>query len=247
MIRTLVIDDEKDCRDTTISMLREYFPKILVEGEADDVESGIAAILKYQPDLIILDICLGEGSAFDILNRFDPIDFRLIFMTELKEYALKAIKYSAIDYLLKPVSLDDLRSAIEKVEMLAMRELQLQVTELKQNMPAKPANRIVLRTADKLHLIQVNQIVRCEANRNYSNFYLRNKKKIVVSSPMKVYEKLLLDQGFFRLHKSHIVNISFIESYIKSDGGQVILTDGTRIPVADRKKAALMDLFNRFR
>ena len=246
MIRTLVIDDERSNREYLISMLDKYFPNIKVVGEASSVRSGIEAIRSLGPDMVFLDIRLGDGEGFDILSEIGTIDFKLIFITAFEEYALKAIKFSALDYLLKPVVLSDLQEAIEKVETQIQRDLNVQLAEMNMNLQSVSKKRIVLRTADKLHLIPVNDIIRCEADRNYVNFYLQGGRKIVISSPMKDFEEILGEQGFFRLHKSHIVNISCIESYIKSDGGQVVLSDGTRLPVADRKKADLMALFNNF-
>ena len=246
MIRTRVIDDEAERRQAIISMLQGHCPNILIAGEADTVDSGIEAILAHQPDLILMDICLGKQLAFEILDVFEPVDFKLIFITSDKEYALRAIKYSALDYLLKPVALADLRKAIQKAEMQLMKELHLQLHELRLNMDSRERSRIVLRTAEKMHIIQIHNIVRCEASRNYSSFFLCDKRSIMVSQPMKEYEDMLLSHGFYRLHKSHIVNMEYVETYERSDGGHVVLTDGTRLPVADRKKADLLKYFNRF-
>jgi two-component system LytT family response regulator len=164
----------------------------------------------------------------------------------LFEVKQKAIKFSALDYLLKPVSLPELRSAMDKAETQIIKDLNVQLAELNTNLQAINNKRIVLRTAEKLHLIPVHDIVRCEADRNYSNFFLTNGKKIIVSYPMKDYEDMLVEQGFFRLHKSHIVNLVFVETYVKSDGGYVILNDGSKLPVADRKKSSLLEIFSKF-
>jgi two-component system LytT family response regulator len=245
MIRTLVIDDELDNRDVITHLLEKHFENISVVGTADGVESGLEAIMKHSPDLVLLDIRMEDGLAFDLLNRLDHIDFKIIFITAYEEYALKAIKFSALDYLLKPVALEELRSAINKAEHQILKDLHLQLAELNMNLQQINNKRIVLRTAEKLHIIPVRNIIRCEAERNYSKFYLTDEKSIIVSSPMKDFEDMLIEQGFFRTHKSHIVNLSFVNSYAKAEGGNVILADGSAIPVAERKKSSLMHIFSK--
>ena len=246
MIRALIIDDEESNRQFISGLLGEHFPKVSIVGEADGVVSGLEAIRQHSPDLVLLDIRMEDGEGFDILDQLGTIDFKVIFITAFEEYALKAIKFSALDYLLKPVSLPDLQSAIDKAENQIIRDLNVQLAELNTNLQAINNKRIVLRTAEKLHIIPVHDIVRAEADRNYAYFFLSNGKKIVVSYPLKDYEDMLVEQGFFRLHKSHIVNLTFVETYVKSDGGYVILNDGSKLPVADRKKSSLLKIFNKF-
>lgn len=243
MIRTLIIDDEAHNRQVISDMLATHFPNVLVIGESDGVKSGLKAIQSHAPDLILLDIKMEDGDGFDLLNQVGAINFKIIFITAFEEYALKAIKFSALDYLLKPVVLDELKAAIEKAEKQLINDLQLQLAELNNNLKPNLKKRLVLRTAEKLHLIPLDEIVRCEAERNYSMFYLENGKKIIVSHPMKDYEEILTEQGFFRVHKSHIVNLSFVDSYVKADGGYVVLKDKTELPVSMRKKNQLIELF----
>lgn len=225
MIRTLIIDDEKNNRRKIRELLDNHFPNVQVVGEADGVKSGLEAIINNSPELVLLDIRLQDGDAFDLLNQLGQINFRIIFITAFEEYALKAIKFSALDYLLKPVLLDDLKAAIAKAESQILKELNVQLAELSNNLNASQNKRIVLRTADKLHFIPINEIMRCEADRNYTTFFLDGNKKIVVSGSIRDYEDVLCEQGFYRLHKSHIVNLSYIKSYEKADGGTVILSD----------------------
>ena len=245
MIRTLIIDDEKDNREIISHLLDKHFPNISVVGSADGINTGHEAIRELTPELVLLDIRMKDGLAFDLLNRMDHIDFKIIFITAYEEYALKAIKFSALDYLLKPVSLNELKSAIEKAENQIIKDLQLQLSELNNNLHPASNKRIVLRTTEQLYFIPVNQIIRCEADRSYCKFFLDKGKEVIISHPMKDYEDILVEQGFIRLHKSHIVNLSYIESFVKAEGGSVILSDGTSIPVAERKKSSLMKLFNR--
>jgi len=243
MIRTLIIDDEKNNRQMIADLLEKHFPHISVIGEAEGVASGLKSIRQLTPDLVLLDIRMEDGDAFDLLNQIETINFKIIFITAYEEYALKAIKFSALDYLLKPVALEELKSAIEKAEKQILKDLNIQLAELKNNLQPDQKKRIVLHSTEKLQLIPVNEIIRCAAERNYCVFFLENGKKITVSGPVKDFEDILSEQGFFRVHKSHLVNISFVDSYVKADGGYVILTDGTELPVAMRKKNQLMDLF----
>ncbi len=243
MIQTLIIDDEKNNRQLISDLLKQHFPNVEVIGEADGVVSGIEAIKQLSPELVLLDIRMEDGDAFDLLNQLGNIDFKIIFITAYEEYALKAIKFSALDYLLKPVILKELKHAIEKAEKQLIADLQLQLTELTNNLKPNKKKRIVLHSAEKLQLIPVQEIIRCEAERNYCMFFLENGKKIMVSSPMKDFVDILSEQGFFRLHKSHLVNLSYVDSYLKADGGYVVLTDGTQLPVALRKKNQLIELF----
>ncbi len=243
MIRTLIIDDEKNNRQLIADLLQKHFPHVSVIGEADGVASGLKSIRQLTPDLVLLDIRMEDGDAFDLLNQIGNINFKIIFITAYEEYALKAIKFSALDYLLKPVLLDELKSAIGKAEKQILKDLNIQLTELSNNLQTNQHKRIVLRTAEKLQLIPVKEIIRCAAERNYCMFFLENGKKIIASCPVKDFEDMLSEQGFFRIHKSHLVNLSFVDSYIKADGGSVVLTDGTELPVAMRKKNQLMELF----
>jgi len=245
MVRTLIIDDEANNRRKIRELLENHFPNVLIVGEAEGVKTGLEAIINHNPELVLLDIRLLDGDAFDLLNQLGQINFKIIFITAYEEYALKAIKFSALDYLLKPVLLEDLKAAIAKAESQILKELNLQLVELSNNLKTAQNKCIVLKTADKLHFIPVGEIMRCEADRNYTTFFLAENKKIVVSGSIRDYEDILSEQGFYRLHKSHIVNLSFIKSYDKADGGTVILSDGSHVPVAMRKKNQLIELFNK--
>jgi two-component system LytT family response regulator len=245
MLRTLIIDDEKNNRRKIRELLENHFPNVQLVGEAEGVKTGLESIVNHSPDLILLDIRLMDGDAFDLLNQVGKVNFKIIFITAYEEYALKAIKFSALDYLLKPVLLDDLKAAIAKAENQIMNELNLKLLELSNNLNASQNKRIVLKTVEKLHFVPVQDIMRCEADRNYTTFFLTDNKKIVVSGSIKDYEDILCEQGFYRLHKSHIVNLTYIKSYEKADGGTVILTDGSHVPVAVRKKNQLIELFSK--
>jgi len=245
MIRTLIIDDESNNRRKVRELLGNNFPRVSVIGEADGVNTGIEAIAVHSPDLVLLDIRMEDGNAFDLLNHIGNINFKIIFITAYEEYALKAIKFSALDYLMKPVLLEELRTAIEKAEKQIMTDLNVQLAELSNNLKPSENKRIILRTMEKLHLVPVQEIIRCEADRNYTSFFLQDKRIIMVSGSIKDYEEILSEQGFFRVHKSHIINLSYVDSFVKSDGGSVLLTDDSNIPVSMRKKNQLIELIEK--
>lgn len=243
MIRTLVIDDEKNVRLRITDMIRENFPQISVVGEAEGVKSGLEAIKKLDPELLLLDIQMEDGNAFDLLGNLDSINFKIIFITAYQEYAIKAIKFSALDYLLKPVSVDDLRTALRKAEEQILAELKLQLSNLQNNLQTSRSKTLALRTSEKIYLLEINNIIRCEADRNYTYFFVQEQKKHIVSQPMKEFEDLLKEFGFIRIHRSHLINIAYIESFDKSDGGYIILKDKTEIPVSRRKKNEILEIF----
>ena len=245
MISTLIIDDQEINRLHLKQMVKEHFPYIKIVGEADGVENGITAIIKHKPDIVLLDIKMTDGDAFDLLERINSISFKIIFVTAYEEYALKAIKFSAMDYLLKPVSVDDLKAAFLKAENQLLTDLKVQLSNLQSNLQATKDKTLVLRTSEKIFLININDIVRCEAGGSYTYFFINKQKKHIVSQPMKEFEELLTDSGFIRVHKSHLINISYIESFDKSDGGFVILKDETEIPVSRRKKNELLEVFSK--
>jgi len=245
MIRTLIIDDEENIRLRLKDMILENFPQITVVGEADGVESGVKAIENLKPELLLLDIQLDDGNAFDLLKRVKQISFKVIFATAYEEYALKAIKLSALDYLLKPVSVEDLRIAFEKAENQILAELKLQLATLQNNLQSPKNKTIALRTSEKIYLLEVNNIIRCEADRSYTYFFVNEQKKHIVSQPMKEFEEMLKEHGFVRIHKSHLINMSYIDSFDKADGGYIILKDKTEIPVSRRKKSELLERFSK--
>jgi two-component system LytT family response regulator len=243
MIRTLIIDDNLNNRLHLSGMIRDFFPNISVMGEADGVQTGIQAINKLRPELVLLDIKMADGDAFDLLKQIENIFFRIIFVTAYEEYAMKAIKFSALDYLLKPVTVEDLKIALDKAENQILNDLKLQLSTLQLNTTSSKNKTIVLRTSDKIYLVEVMEIIRCESDGNYTMFFTKEGQKYMVSNPMKEYEDILGDHGFFRIHKSHIVNTSFINSYDKE--GYVVLKDKTMLPVSKRKKGELLELFTR--
>lgn len=245
MIQTLIIDDDKNNRKILSSLIQKNCPNIKIVAEADGVETGLEAIRRHHPDLLLLDISMDDGDAFDLLGHLDKIDFKVIFVTAHEEYAVKAFKFSAVDYLIKPVNPKDLVIAINKAGNLLINEFKLQLTALSNNLKSPDSKTIILKTLENIFLVNVHDILRCQAERNYTMFYFNGKKRLIVSKPLKEYEDLLKDFGFFRVHHSHLVNLSSIDRFEKSEGGSVILKDNSRIPVAQRKKELLFNMFNK--
>lgn len=233
-MKAVIVDDEAPVRNTITALLKKSFPDITVSAAAGSVAEGVAAVTEHQPDLLFLDIELPDGLGFDLLKQVGPVRFRTIFITGHQEYALDAIKVSALDYILKPVDEDELRIAIVKArEIINQEEEQLKLLALGENLQGKKVlKRIILRTAEALQLIAVNDIIRAEAESNYTHFHLAGGKHIMVSRTIKEYEAMLSGTGFIRTHQSHLVNLNYIEKFYKHDGGYLQLKDGTTIPVS---------------
>ena len=246
MLRTIIIDDEKNAREAIAKIAKQHCDNISIIAFADDVESGIIAIKKYNPDLVFLDIKMPDGSGFDLLKEINDINFFTIFITAFNEYAVKAFKFSAIDYLLKPIDTNEFKLAVKKVEKAKKQQnTKMKLDVFLENIDniSKEVKKIVLKTSDSIHLINVNKILRCESDGNYTKFYFTNKTSIMVSKNLKEYYDMLKDYQFFRPHQSHIININFIKRYHKPDGGSLIMQDDSRVPVSTRKKDELMKIF----
>jgi two-component system LytT family response regulator len=233
-MNAVIVDDESTVRNTIKSLLSEYFPDITILATAGTIAEGYEAVVKYKPDLLFLDIELPDGTGFDLLKRFSQIPFKIIFVTGHHEYALDAIKVSALDYVLKPVDTDELCHAVKKArEIISQEEQQLKLQALSENLQSKKVlKRIILHTSDHLQLVSVSDIVRAEADSNYTSFTLSDGKHILVSRTIKEFEALLSGSGIIRVHQSHLVSINYIDRFVKKDGGYMLMKDGTKIPVS---------------
>ena len=236
-MRTVIIDDEEKSRKTIKNFIAKYAPELMVLGEADGVETGIELIESIQPELVFLDVQMGDGTGFDLLGRLQFDDFKLIFCTSYEHYAVKAFRFSALDFILKPIDPDIFKSAIERVKKSNDNKSCLNV--LAQN--EKNLTQLALRSAEKITIINLNDIVRCESSINYTQFIMNDGSKIMVTKTLKEYDELLAPHGFIRIHKSHLVNMNAIVRYIKGDGGWIELTDGVKIEVSRRKKDILLE------
>lgn len=244
MLQIAVIDDEPKARETLINILALSKIPLKIVGEADTVDSGFQLIQKVQPDLILLDINLTDGTGFDLLKRFDSINFRVIFITAHEEYAVQAFKFSAIDYILKPVVAGDLMAAVDKAEKTISREdTEMKISALLSNLDK--LKKIVLRTAESIHIVNVSKILRCESDVNYTLFYLENNEQLLVSKTLKEFAQLLEPAGFFRTHQSHLVNLEHVARFDKGEGGHLVLDDESIVPVASRKREELFEVFEK--
>ena len=214
-------------------------------GEANSVETGLGAINDLKPDLVLLDIDLGVGTGFDVLESFDPIPFEVVFITAFDEYAINAFRFSAIDYLLKPVKISELRIAIERVkEKLQKPGDKMNFKVLAESMNnGQGVQKVVIPTSSGFEVLKIEDIVRFQSARNYTEIFMADSKKVVVSKTMKKFEELFSKIGFIRIHRSHLINPDHVIRYIKSLGGEVEMADGSILPVSPDKKALLIDRF----
>lgn len=245
MILAILIDDEPHARASLRQEIELHCPEIKVVGEAASVREGVQ-LLALRPDvqLLFLDIQLTDGSGFDILEQVDFERFKTIFTTAYSDYALKAIKFSPLDYLLKPVDAEELRAAVDKALRTQQAAFNQQVGQFLQQFRAASAvpERIALATADGIHLFPVKSIVRLASEGNYTTVFFENGKKLLLAKTLKELEEHLARHRFERIHKSHLVNLDHVQSYVNRFGGEVVMSDGSELPVAQRKKGQLLQL-----
>jgi two-component system LytT family response regulator len=245
MLTAVIVEDEKRSRESLNGLLNLYCKNVTVVAEADGVKSGIAAIEKNKPDIVFLDIQMPDGSGFKLLESINNLDFGIIFTTAYDQFAIKAIKFSAIDYLLKPIYPDYLVEAVGKAEKktLSLRSHK-NVEVLLENFtkPESEPPKIVLSTAEKLHVVNVKDIIRCESDNYYTRYFFNDGKKLLISKTLKENEELLSDFNFIRPHKSHLINVLYIKSYDKHEGGFINMTDGSVVPVSRRKKEKILEI-----
>ncbi|MFC2107618.1 LytR/AlgR family response regulator transcription factor [Bacteroidota bacterium] len=247
MLRAIIIDDEAPMRQSLETMLKTLCPNVKLVAKADSVKTGIDAIKNHHPDLVFLDIKMGDGTGFDLLKQLDQVDFKVIFITAYDQYAIKAFKFSALDYLLKPVDPDELVAAVNKTEKLLVQELNKQLGALEDNMQSDSSSgiKIILKTFESIHLLNTRDIVYCESDDGYTIFHLLNGNKILVSNSLKEYDEMLREYGFFRPHRSFLINLIHISRFDKSEGGSIVLSNESKVPVASRRRESLLELFDR--
>jgi two-component system, LytTR family, response regulator len=248
MLRAVIIDDIDTIRKKNSEMIFKYCPNVAILAEANSVKSGIEVIKKYMPDLVFLDIEMGDGTGFELLQALQPIHFKVIFITAFQDFAIKAFRFSAIDYLLKPMDPTDLIEAVKKAEESHNKEiLDLKFNTLFANIERpKDLQKLVLKTADKVFSVNIQDIVNCESDKNYTTFYFVNAPKLVVSTTLKEYETLLSPLGFFRTHQSHLINMLYFDHYVKTEGGAIIMKNKASVPLAIRKKEEFLTLLDSF-
>jgi len=243
MIKALIIDDLEQARTTLKKDLSIYAKDIEVIGEAEGVVSGAKLLRTVQPDILFLDIQMQDGSGFDLLDILPEINFKIIFITASDAHAIKAFRYAAIDYLVKPVDPDDLKSALQRFRENHLNEdakYKLLSDSLKNS--ERPTKRLALHAQDKINIVNIDEIVRCESHINYTTFFFIDGTRIVVTRTLKDFDDLLSDQGFYRVHQSHLVNMKFIREFVKGDGGYLLMTDQSEVPVSVRKRSVVLEM-----
>lgn len=246
-MKVLVIDNEISIRESLVMAIRSFCPFVEEVDEADGIESGLRKIETYEPDLLFLDVELGNGTGMELLSRLQKINFNVVFITAHNKYAIDAFKYSAIDFLLKPINPEELIKSIAKAEKKISNDnllKQLSVFKNEYNNSSTKEKKIVLSEQDSIHIVNSKDIIYCNSEGNYTTFFVDSKdSKIVISKNMKVFEDMLSPIGFIRVHNSYLVNINKIEKYDKGDGGFLYVSGNIKIPVSQRKKELLMELF----
>jgi two-component system LytT family response regulator len=247
MISTVVIEDEGHSRKMLVEMLHENCMQINVVGEAESVKTGLAAIAEQRPQLVFLDIELKSETSFQILEQVPKINFELIFTTAFDHYALNAIKICAIDYLLKPIDLNELRVVVAKAEKRINRvslnkNLEVLLTNIKTT--SQYSHRIALSAPEGLVFVNVSDIIYCESDGPYTKFIFKHADKIVTSIHLKEYEDLLSGYDFFRIHKSSLVNLQEIQKYIRGEGGQLIMSNGVILSLSKQRKEDFLHIYS---
>ncbi|MPM14738.1 Transcriptional regulatory protein BtsR [bioreactor metagenome] len=240
-LKVIIIDDEESGRSALRNFIAEICRDVTVVAEADGVASGIGQIILQKPDLVFLDVRMQDGTGFDLLEKIPERDFQVVFVTSFDHYAVQAFRFSAVDYLLKPVDPDLLSDAIEKARIAQSRsDISSKLDVLVSNIGK--LEKLAIPSVEGIRFVRIDEIVRCESDDNYTTVFMRNGEKIVVSKTLKDYERLLSDMHFCRVHKQHLVNLKYVEKYVPGDGGYLILEDGSHVDVSRRKKDQLLDL-----
>jgi two-component system, LytTR family, response regulator len=244
-IKAVIIDDEENNILNLQSLLKQYCPELIVVATARHATSGVQNIMQHKPDIVFLDIEMPDQNGFDLLRSLPEHNFEIVFVTAHQQYGIQAVKFAAIDYLLKPINIDELKMAVAKaVRKRVQRKNNIQLENLMLLLKQQPKaeHRIALPTAKETRLAKTDEIIRCESLNNYTNFYFANGEKLMVSKPIYEYEELLQDYQFIRCHQSHLVNKKYIKSWVKEDGGYLLLEDKTQVPISRQKKEAIKNL-----
>lgn len=246
-MKALVIDNEKNIRTTVVDLISAFCPQITSIAEADGVVTGLKKIHELQPDIVFTDVEMDDGTGMEMLSKLSEIKFQVIFITAHNKYAIDAFRFSAIDFLTKPINPDELAKSVQKAENNIKNKLFLeQVAVMNENNLTKSEKKIVLKELDAIHIIKVKDLVCCEASGIYTTFFIDNNKQIVVSKNLKEYEEILEPYDFLRVHNSFLINANKIEKFEKNDGGFLIMEGGQRVPVSQRKKDVVINFLKKF-
>lgn len=243
-MQAIIIEDMKAALELLQADLKQHLPEIEVVGSAPSIIEGLKLIKAKKPQLLFLDIELQDGSGFDLLEILDDPQIRVIFTTASDRHAIRAFRFSAIDYLLKPIQKEELVEAVRKVMPASSKKVDVLLDHWK---GSSENQKMTLVNADEMKIVAIDQIIRCESDNNYTTFYFSDDSRFLVSRTLKHFEQLLVPLGFFRSHQSHLINLSKVGAFVKSEGGYLLMSDDTKIPVAVRKRPGLkqaMDLYS---
>lgn len=246
ILKAVIVDDELASRAALANFIAKYCPDVVVSGFGESVKTGLEAIRQHQPDIVFLDVEMPYGNAFDLLEQAGEINFETVFVTAFSHYALKALNFSAAYYILKPIDIDELIGAVQKIRLEREKHhYSFHTKILMENLQAvnKQLQKIVLPSLEGFEVIQVKDIVRCQANDNFTDFYMANGSKILICRTLKFYEDILTDFDFLRVHKSHLINLQLVKKYIRGKGGQVVMADNSVVDVSPQKKQDLLTKF----
>lgn len=247
MISAIIIDDEPHAREAIFQVIDNYFDDISVVAQAGSVKEAVKQIQNHNPDFLFLDIDLPDGCGFDVLEMTERTKYRVIFITAHQEHALRAIKFSAFDYILKPVKPTEIVQAVNNLkEDLKDKEYVKRFDTMFANINhAYPElKKLTLKTAERIYVVNIKDIIRCHSDNAYTTFHMNDGTKILVSKPIGKYDELLTGLGFLRIHRSHLINLNYIKHYEKAEGGYVVMTDNCQVPVSNQKKQDLMKFFD---
>lgn len=246
MLTAIIIEDMADALALLKKDLETRHPEIEITATAQSVVEAAKVLRKNQPDILFLDIMLGDGTGFDILEIFPDLKSKIIFVTASDEFAIRAFKFAAIDYVLKPYSHEDLGLAINRAkEQIQPSEERLRILKDTISAPEQKPDKISLHTLDKIIIVSLDDIIRCESDSNNTIFHLQDKRKIFVTKTLKYFSDMLQNYDFVRIHQSHLVNLQYISAYIKTDGGYLMLKNGENVPVSVRKKTEIIEILDK--
>ncbi len=245
MLTAIIVEDLVDAMQLLKSDIEKHHPELKIIDTAKSVVEAAKALRNKEPDILFLDIMLGDGTGFDVLEIFPELKSKVIFVTASDEFAIKAFKFAAIDYVLKPYAQEELSLAIERAkQQIQPNKERLDILKQTLNSPDKKPDKISLHTLDKITIVNLDDIVRCESDSNNTMFHLQDGRKIFVTKTLKYFADLLKPYGFLRVHQSHLVNLQCISAFIKTDGGYLMLKNGENIPVSVRKKSEVIEILD---
>ena len=248
--RTVIIDDEQDAVNFINTIIVEYCPSLEVVGRAHNVTEGKRVIEEMKPGLVFLDVEMPNGTGFDLLSNFPEKEFEVIFITAFNHYAIKAIKFSAVDYILKPINISEFIEAVDRVIKKNAGKVRPRDENLKvllENLRSALPSRLAIPASDGMEYVNPKDIIRIEADRSYSWFYISGNRKTLVSRHLKEFQDLLSDRYFFRAHNSHLINLKYVRKYVRKEGGYIEMTDGTQIPISRNRKDLFLTHMARFK